>query len=107
MFPEGSAVLKRVVGMPGDFVWVEAGRMGEWEWEFEEEGEGGGRGRYVQVPMGHCWLSGDNARHSRDSRHYGAVPLGLVTGKVTYRIWPWSQRGEFARGLEEVDEVVV
>lgn len=33
------------------------------------------RGKQVLVPKGHCWLLGDNAQHSYDSRYHGAVPL--------------------------------
>jgi inner membrane protease subunit 1 len=47
----------------------------------------------VEVPPGHVWLQGDNKDNSTDSRDYGPVPYGLVTGKVFYRAWPRSQAG--------------
>jgi len=40
------------------------------------------------VPDGHVWLEGDNPKNSRDSRSYGPVPLGLVDGKVIFKLWP-------------------
>ena len=29
--------------------------------------------RTIQIPKGHCWVEGDNARLSQDSRYYGPV----------------------------------
>ena len=41
------------------------------------------------VPPGHVWLEGDNRAASRgDSNEVGAVPVGLVEGKVTARYRP-------------------
>lgn len=48
--------------------------------------------RYVTVPEGHIWVTGDNLSASRDSRNYGPVPLGLVKGTVYYKVWPRQQR---------------
>ncbi|KAL8888959.1 MAG: hypothetical protein Q9215_003691 [Flavoplaca cf. flavocitrina] len=64
----GAAALKRVVGMPGDFV------MRDVHME--------GNDTMLQVPEGHCWILGDNLTESRDSRTYGPIPLGLINGKV-------------------------
>ena len=61
--------VKRLVGLPGD--------------RFD--------GR--TVPEGCCFVLGDNAADSRDSRTYGAIPLGDVMGTVVLRLWPPSQIG--------------
>ncbi|KAL6654700.1 hypothetical protein ACP70R_008165 [Stipagrostis hirtigluma subsp. patula] len=42
----------------------------------------------VVVPKGHVWVQGDNIYASRDSRHFGAVPYGLIQGKIFCRVWP-------------------
>jgi signal peptidase I len=88
--------------MPGDFVQVYEGvtdgGAGDGGWM------GSGRIRMVKVPRGHCWLAGDNQGFSRDSRHYGPVPLGLVTGKVVWRVWPWDRWGRMENTLEEINE---
>ena len=47
----------------------------------------------VTVPPGHVWLMGDNAPASRDSREYGAVPLGLLRGRVVAQLWPRPRWG--------------
>jgi len=77
MFP-GEGAIKRVLGMPGDFV--------------ERDTPGTEKGMMIQVPEGHCWIIGDNLPHSRDSRVYGPIPLALVRGKVMARIFPWRER---------------
>ena len=42
---------------------------------------------------GHVWLEGDNKEMSLDSRDYGPVPKGLITGKVFLTFWPLSCSG--------------
>lgn len=76
MFPAETAS-KRVLGMPGDYVMIHT--------------PGSGNDTMIQVPEGHCWLAGDNQMHSRDSRDYGPIPLALIRGKVTWRMWPLNQ----------------
>ncbi|CEM35372.1 unnamed protein product [Vitrella brassicaformis CCMP3155] len=71
-------VMKRIVGMQNDTVCV---RKDERE-EFPP---------IVIVPTGKCWVQGDNPAHSVDSRHYGAVPLGLVEALVLAVVWPPSR----------------
>lgn len=38
--------------------------------------------KYIKVPEGHCWVTGDNLAHSLDSRTYNSLPLGLIKGKI-------------------------
>ncbi|KAA8911251.1 hypothetical protein TRICI_003861 [Trichomonascus ciferrii] len=68
-------VCKRITGMEGDYVLVDPS-AGDFE-------------RYIQVPKGHCWVTGDNLSASLDSRTYGVMPLGLIKGKI-FAIWGWS-----------------
>lgn len=70
----GCGMIKRVVGMPGDFVCRDT--------------PGKGQGWLVQVPEGCCWVVGDNMAASRDSRMFGPLPLALVRGKVI-AAWSW------------------
>ncbi|KAJ8908512.1 hypothetical protein NDN08_005220 [Rhodosorus marinus] len=54
------------------------------------------------VPDGHVWLEGDNPKNSRDSRSYGPVPLGLLHGKVIFKLWPLKNFGSLpARSASE------
>ncbi|MCJ1232378.1 hypothetical protein MMC14_000330 [Varicellaria rhodocarpa] len=84
MFP-GTGAAKRVLGMPGDFVLRDT--------------PGSGSDMMIQIPEGHCWVAGDNVPDSRDSRHYGPIPLALIKGKVLARVWPLSQCKWIENGL--------
>ena len=57
-------------------------------------------GRYglLRVPKGYGWLEGDNRDHSRDSRHFGPVPLALLKSRVTTVLWPPSELGRSVTG---------
>lgn len=68
-------ICKRVMGLEGDRV------------DFSMA-DHQGRSQSVVVPKGHVWLQGDNLSISRDSRHFGPVPYGLLQGKIIFRIWP-------------------
>lgn len=87
MFP-GESASKRVLGMPGDYVMRHT--------------PGSGNGAMLQVPEGHCWVAGDNQLHSRDSRDYGPIPLALINGKVTWRVWPLSQMQKLQSTMEPI-----
>jgi nickel-type superoxide dismutase maturation protease len=43
-------------------------------------------------PDGSISVQGDNPNVSRDSRHFGAVPRGLLVGRVFYRYLPPHRR---------------
>lgn len=108
---EGHALpglIKRVIGMPGDFVSLKRKGDGDDEKNIEDLYElDGDDGWMVQVPEGHFWMEGDNLNWSRDSRVLGAVPLALIRGKVVARIFPWKQRCRFKNPLKELGEKVV
>ncbi|KAI1007969.1 hypothetical protein K3495_g250 [Podosphaera aphanis] len=72
--------------MPGDYVLRDT--------------PGKGDGKMFQVPEGHCWVIGDNLEYSRDSRHYGPVPLALIHGKVIATVLPWKERRWIENGLK-------
>ncbi|KAG8625833.1 hypothetical protein KVT40_006234 [Elsinoe batatas] len=113
-------VVKRVVGLEGDLVWLDRRRFargpetrtgdGEVE-ELEHEGMMrlgvqwgddpldlhmglGTKKGTVRVPPGHVWVEGDNWRESGDSNFYGPISRGLITGKAICVLWPWERCGE-------------
>ena len=86
----GQGAIKRVAGLPGDFVGVEK------EGADDEDEQWA-----IQVPEGHCWVLGDNLPESRDSRMYGPLPLALVQGKVLARVWPPEGWGWLGNTLQK------
>ncbi|XP_048548910.1 mitochondrial inner membrane protease subunit 2-like [Triticum urartu] len=75
--------VKRLIGLPGE--WIQLPASSE----------------IIKVPQGHCWVEGDNAARSWDSRSFGPIPLGLINGRVTHIIWPPSKMGRVERKWPE------
>jgi mitochondrial inner membrane protease subunit 1 len=40
---------------------------------------------------------------SRDSRHFGPMPMALIKGKVIAKILPWNERRWIDNGLYSID----
>lgn len=105
-------MVKRVVGLPGDELRLAtgtgAGGGGGADGPVAEaagrSGGGGGSGEpqaaaapTTVVPAGHFWVEGDNSASSTDSAtRYGAVPLGLLQGRVMGVVWPPSRMARIA-----------
>ena len=57
-----------------------------------DHGAEGGRDLYYvkfkEDGREYCYALGDNRSHSRDSRHYGPVPLADVVGRVDMTWYP-------------------
>lgn len=54
--------------------------------------------RVVAVhPDGSVEVAGDNVAASTDSRAFGGVAAGSVTGRVVWRYWPPERRGWLER----------
>ncbi|KAI0898099.1 LexA/Signal peptidase [Annulohypoxylon nitens] len=89
----GEEGIKRVMGMPGDYVLLNS--------------PGVGNGNMIQVPKGHCYIVGDNLPWSRDSRDFGPLPMGLIKGKVISKVvvkgwWPFDWFTKVESGLHPV-----
>uniref|UniRef100_A0A0D9W281 Mitochondrial inner membrane protease subunit 2 n=1 Tax=Leersia perrieri TaxID=77586 RepID=A0A0D9W281_9ORYZ len=76
-------MVKRLLALPGDWIQVPSAK------------------EIRQVPEGHCWVEGDNADVSWDSRCYGPIPLGLMQGRVTHIVWPLNRIGRVERKMPE------
>ncbi|PNW88383.1 hypothetical protein CHLRE_01g027100v5 [Chlamydomonas reinhardtii] len=73
-------LVKRIIALEHDLVW-----------DSEQH-------KPLKIPQGRCWVEGDNAEASGDSRNmYGPVHLGLLEGRVTHVVWPPWRWGEVAR----------
>lgn len=76
--------IKRVIGLPGDVIKTISYKK-----------------RYVAVPPGHCWIEGDNHDLSYDSNAMGPIPMGLLTAKAGFIIWPISRASKIPTEMPE------
>ncbi|PWN31784.1 LexA/Signal peptidase, partial [Meira miltonrushii] len=74
-------VCKRVIGLAGDTILIDPRSENAAKSDSSEN-----EPRYIVVPPGHIWLTGDNMANSTDSRDYGPVPLGMIRGRVIARV---------------------
>ncbi|CAE6428003.1 unnamed protein product [Rhizoctonia solani] len=47
----------------------------------------------IRVPNGYAWVEGDEPFRSRDSNHFGPVPLGLIESRIALVLWPFKRLG--------------
>ena len=86
--------VKRVIGLPGETVWMTRGdvfidgvRLDE-PYLMKKDGD---TLAPTLVPPNSYFVLGDNRGGSSDSRDWGPVPLENVVGKVSLRYWPFSE----------------
>jgi signal peptidase I len=107
--PTISDLIKRVIGLPGDEVTLEDGKVKINGQCIPEpylgpnkpslpapEGAGTYDHRCVaedpcKVPPGHLWVMGDNRTDSEDSRWIGPISEDLVVGRAFVLIWPFNR----------------
>ncbi len=91
-----AALIKRVVGVPGDVIEVRDGsliRNGapvSEPWRAEPMAY---RLPPVTVPTGHLLVLGDNRNASLDSHLWGPLPADHVIGTALFRYWPLDHLG--------------
>ena len=99
----GEDLIKRVIGLPGERVTAQDGRLlisgglliepylpfqegtadfGTVPWCAEPEVGA------CTVPDGHVFMMGDNRSNSRDSRFFGPIPIESIIGRAFVRVWP-------------------
>ncbi len=90
------ALIKRVVGIPGDKIEVKDGQLIRNNqiinepWVIEEI-------KYdmpsIIVPRDSIWVLGDNRNNSLDSHLWGPLPAENLVGSATFRYWPLKKIG--------------
>lgn len=75
-------IIKRVIGCQGDTVDTV-----------------GYKEKYIKIPKGHIWIEGDHTANSLDSNTFGPIPVGLMTSKATYVVWPPTRWRSLNRNL--------
>lgn len=94
--PTPEIFIKRVIGLPGDRIAIDRGRVSVNGTELNEPYV-----RYpdersfaaVTVPPDSLYVLGDNRADSDDSRFWGFVPENQVLGKALAGIWPLGHLG--------------
>jgi signal peptidase I len=90
--------IKRVIGLPGDKVRIEQGRVYVNGNELVENyvpprfEDSRSLGTTVLKPNEY-WVMGDHRSISSDSRDFGPVERGLIYGKAAFVYWPMDQAG--------------
>ena len=100
--PTGPArdFVKRVVGLPGDSVLVDSGRvevngqaLDEPYIRFQASYSYPANGQEVVVPPGQYFVLGDNRPNSRDSHFGWFVPAANLVGRAWVSYWPPADWG--------------
>ena len=100
----GTTFIKRVIGLPGETVWSEGGKIwvqdqGKPKFSLDEpyvQDHQEIAGRSLQrtvIPKGYYLLMGDNRGISDDSRDWGLEPRGGIIGVARARYWPIRRIG--------------
>jgi signal peptidase I len=96
--------IKRVVGLPGEKVAVEDGKIYIDGREVDPHGAKDAAPRPTDeyrtewfVPPGHLFMLGDDLENSRDSRAFGSVPRADFIGPVHSVFWPADSFSRFGR----------
>ena len=85
--------IKRIIGVPGDFVEIRASSVFLNDRQLEEPYTQGNTGGCTtlcswEVPENSYFVLGDNRSGSSDSRMFGFVPDHSVIGKALFSYWP-------------------
>ena len=90
------ALIKRVIGIPGDKVEVKEGNLylndiAQHNY-ISDRNINYSTGPYI-VPENSLWVMGDNRNNSMDSHIWGFLPYEKVIGKAIFRYWPLNNFG--------------
>ena len=90
------ALIKRVIGVPGDKVEVKEGNLYLNDIAqnnyISDRNINYSTGPYI-VPEKSLWVMGDNRNNSLDSHIWGFLPYEKVIGKAVFRYWPLKKIG--------------
>tara|TARA_Y100000766_G_scaffold268838_1_gene265306 strand:+ start:94 stop:672 length:579 start_codon:yes stop_codon:yes gene_type:complete len=95
-YDKDTALIKRVIGVPGDKVEVKEGNLYlndiAQDNNIADKNINYSTGPYI-VPEDSLWVMGDNRNNSMDSHVWGFLPYEKVIGKAILRYWPLNKIG--------------
>ena len=104
----GRDFVKRVIGLPGETVAIEAGSI-LIDGDVLEESYIVNKGQHymspILVPEGSYFVVGDNRENSSDSRFWGPVDMTNIIGKVSLRYWPFESFEYFSSIVFNIDQI--
>ena len=97
-YPQDQAFIKRVIGLPGDTIAVQEGKVYLNNQPLEED--------YIyeapaynlpprEVPEKEIFVMGDNRNNSNDSHIWGFLPENQIIGRAILRFLPFNRLGWF------------
>lgn len=93
--------IKRVIGLPGEHIKIEDGKVyingEEYKEDYLQEGvktTASGVFTDFVVPENYVFAMGDNRAESTDCRSFGCIPLEKIEGKVVLRFFPFNRFGK-------------
>tara|TARA_Y100001968_G_scaffold75115_1_gene66519 strand:- start:20602 stop:21186 length:585 start_codon:yes stop_codon:yes gene_type:complete len=91
-----SALIKRVVGIPGDLIEIHDGKLFRNKLLIEEQWITEPMSYSMDpiiVPINSLWVLGDNRNNSLDSHFWGPLPEKNVIGTAIFKYWPLNKAG--------------
>jgi len=96
---ENKLLIKRVIGLPGEDVYVQNGKVyidnKELEPDYTNFPTYANERESWELSEGEYFVLGDNRERSRDSRseNVGLVKRSNIVGKAVFRVWPFNKLG--------------
>jgi signal peptidase I len=95
-YEKNQAFIKRVIGMPGEIISVNKGKVYLNGQPLPEDYIAEPPNQPfppVTVPENEFFVMGDNRNDSNDSRYWGFLPRKNLIGRATFRFWPLDRLG--------------
>lgn len=92
--------IKRVIGLPGEHIKIENGKVfingEEYKEDYLDEDVVTDSNAFYDfiVPEGYIFAMGDNRSKSTDCREIGCIPINKLEGVVFFRFWPLNTIGK-------------